>query len=295
MSESANLRQNLQNVPSIFEITAAETLDSLIYPALSKIFDYLNLRLDFKLFGPYRLQEELSPFLTWALQFLYLRNRGSSFGESFYGLQRTDSNTGEILSRGHQFTSASILTFMPYFERKLKTRSANHTEVSIWERHLLNMFHAYHASKAIHTFLYLIKYAGSHSPIFRALRLTLRYPIEPPKDDKTTYVFLKLLEVFAFFLQFIQWWYSNDQRRKIGGTLKNPIPYKGDPVNLKDNDTRKGNCPVCLMKIDTPTACSISGYVYCWRCIISHLKEHSTCPVTGYQITVDDLVRIYET
>lgn len=295
MSESANLRQNLQNVPSIFEISAAETLDSLIYPALSKIFDYLHLGVDFKLLGAYRLKGEVSPVLTWVLQYLYLRNRDSSFGESFYGLHRTGMTSGELMTRQQKFISATILTLMPYLERKLKTRSAHHEDVSFWERQLLNALHVYHASKAIHTFLYLIKYAGSHSPIFRALNLSLRYPTEPPKDDKTTYVFLKLLEVFAFFLQFIQWWYSNDQRRKIGGTLKNPEPFKNKSDMSSENIPEKGNCPVCLMKIQTPTACSISGYVYCWKCIISHLKGRSTCPVTGHQITLDDLVRIYET
>ncbi|XP_011199641.1 peroxisome assembly protein 12 [Bactrocera dorsalis] len=295
MSESANLRQNLQNIPSIFEISAAETLDSLIYPALSKIFDYLNLGVDFKLLGAYRLKGEVSPILTWVLQYLYLRNRDASFGESFYGLQRTGMTSGELMTRQQKLISASILTLMPVLERHLKTRSAHHEDISIWERHTLNVLRAYHASKAIHTFLYLIKYAGSHSPIFRALNLSLRYPNEPPKDDKITYVFLKLLEVFAFFLQFIQWWYSNDQRRKIGGTLKNPVPFKNKPDMSRENIHPKGDCPVCLMKIQTPTACSISGYVYCWKCIISHLKERSICPVTGYKITLDDLVRIYET
>jgi len=77
MAEAANVRQNLQNVPSIFEISASETLDNLIYPALSKIFDYFGLRLDFKLWGSLRIQEELSPLLTWLLQYLYLRKRSS--------------------------------------------------------------------------------------------------------------------------------------------------------------------------------------------------------------------------
>ncbi|XP_053957533.1 peroxisome assembly protein 12 [Anastrepha ludens] len=294
MSENANLRQNLQNVPSIFEISAAETLDSLIYPALSKIFDYLHLRLDFKLWNTYRLREELSPVVTWALQYLYLRNRGSSFGEIFYGLQRTNTETGELITGRQQVISASILTLLPYFERKLKNRNAQHEDISIVERQALNALHVYHATKAIHTFLYLIKYATSHSPIFRSLGLTLRYPSESPKDDTTTYIFLKVLEVFAFFLQFIQWWYSNDQRRKIGGALKNPVPFKSTSEKLRKSVLTKGICPICLMTIGTPTACSVSGYVYCWKCIISHLKERSSCPVTGYKITLDDLIRIYE-
>lgn len=299
MAESANIRQNLQNIPSIFEISAAETLDNLIYPALSKIFDYFGLRLDFKLWNSKRLREEISPLFTWLLQYLYLRNRGSSFGESFYGLQRTATTTGALLTRQQQLSSATILTFLPYLERKLKTRAAHHEDSTAWERYLLNIFHAYHASKAIHTFLYLTKYATSHSPIFRALGLTLRYPAEPPREDKSTYVFLKLLEVLAFFLQFIQWWYSNEQRRKIGGSLRNPDPMTEklttNEKNEKMEKTSKGDCPMCLLKLETPTACAVSGYVYCWKCIITYLKSHGKCPETGYPISLDDLVRIYET
>ncbi|XP_005181826.1 peroxisome assembly protein 12 [Musca domestica] len=294
MAEGANVRQNLQNIPSIFEISAAETLDNLIYPALSKIFDYLGLRLDFKLTDTKRFREEISPIVTWLLQYMYLRKRGSSFGESFYGLQRTHTTTGELLTRQQELISASVLTLLPYIERKLLTRAQNH-EAYAWEEYLLKLFNAYKASKAIHTFMYLIKYAGSHSPIFRALRLTLRYPATPPKEDKATYIVLKLLEVLAFFLQFIQWWYSNDQRRKVGGSLVNPEPMEEQPDMLKKSNTPKGDCPICLMKIDNATACSVSGYVYCWKCIITRLKNHPTCPVTGYAITMEDLVRIYET
>ncbi|XP_017481256.1 PREDICTED: peroxisome assembly protein 12 [Rhagoletis zephyria] len=291
MSENANLRQNLQNVPSIFEIRAAETLDTLIYPALSKIINYLYFRLDFKLFGAYRLSEEVSSVLTLALQYLYLRNRGSSFGESFYGLQRISLESDKLITHRQQVISAGIVTFLPYLERKLKARSAQH-DTFIWQRQLLKILNIYHASKAVHTFLYLIKYASSHSSIFRALSLTLRYPIEPP-NDRTTYIFLKILEVLAFFLQFIHWWYSNDHRHQMGGSLKNPNPLKSS-IDKREK-YRKGDCPVCLTKITTPTACSVSGYVYCWKCIISHLKSRMTCPVTGYQITPEDLITIYET
>ncbi|KAH8276423.1 hypothetical protein KR018_006912 [Drosophila ironensis] len=297
MAEAANVRQNLQNVPSIFEISAAETLDNLIYPALSKIFDYFGLRLDFKLWRGPRVREELSPLLTWLLQYLYLRNRASSFGESFYGLQRTSTSTGELLTQRQQFTSATLLTLLPYVERRLRSRSARHEESSPWEGRLLGAFHAYHAAKAAHTFLYLIKYARSHSPIFRALGLTLRYPSEPPREDQWTYLVLKMLEVLAFFLQFVQWWYSNDQRRKVGGALLNPEalperPLEGDEG--RQELPKRGECPVCLLAIQTPTACSVSGYVFCWQCIVKRLKEQGTCPVTGYPISLEDLVRIYE-
>lgn len=35
-------------------------------------------------------------------------------------------------------------------------------------------------------------------------------------------------------------------------------------------------------------------YVYCYKCIVKHLDSSGQCPVTKYQTTIDDLIRIYD-
>ncbi|XP_037897391.1 peroxisome assembly protein 12 [Glossina fuscipes] len=295
MSESANVRQNLQNLPSIFELTAAETLDNLIYPALSKIFDYLGLRLDVQIYGTTQNVwhiRELTPFITWSLQYLYLRKRGASFGESFYGLLRKDSSTGKMLDTKNQLLSATLLTSWSYAEKKLLNKEQNR-DISKWQKNLLNCLRIYKVVKIAHIVTYLMKYTNSHSPVFKMLGFFLTYPNEIVCENKTTYIFLKLLEVTAFFLQFIQWWYSSDQKRKVGGSLINPEPIKFEEMPEKMGVV-KGRCPICLMELSNPTACATSGYVYCWKCIINHLRAKASCPTSGYGITYNDLIRIYD-
>lgn len=291
MAEGANFAPNLQHTPSIFEVSASEVLDNLIYPAFSKIFDYLGLRFNVRLNG-FTFSDDLSPAVTFALQYFYLNKRGGSFGESFYGLQRTSASlNGTLMSNRNKFLSASLLTFLPYFEKKLRQRNTQH-EGTQWEEYLIKVFHAYNAAKAINTFLYLTKYSISQSPILRLLGLTLRYPKEPIPEDKASYMILKLFEVMAFFLQFIQWWYTNKQRQKISG-LQNPDAIRKS--KLDEHRHPNGICPICLMRISNPTACAVSGYVFCWKCIANHLKQRKKCPVSGYPIGIEDLVRIYDT
>lgn len=286
MADSANFALNLQNAPSIFEITASEFLDNLLTPAFSKIFDFFGLNFHFKVKGVF-FQENPSAIVTALLQFFYLKKRGGSFGESFYGLQRVNVPDGKNIRTSQQVSSAAMLVLLPLVESKLKERSTHHesTQVEEW---ILKGFQVYKLVKTVNLFLYLTKYTLTHSPIFKFLGLNIRYPMEAAKEDKSTMYILRSLEVLAFFLQFLQWWYANSEGKSIGGLTTPP------PKEFKSQTVKMGICPICIQKIDNPTACSISGYVFCWKCISSHLKERRTCPVTNIPITLDDLVRIYD-
>ena len=53
-------------------------------------------------------------------------------------------------------------------------------------------------------------------------------------------------------------------------------------------------CPLCHRKRVNPVA-SPSGYVFCYRCILRHIKEHGEiCPLTRTLCEKSDLVRIFE-
>lgn len=286
MADSANFALNLQNVPSIFEITAAEFLDNLLYPAFGKIFDFFGLNFHINIKGVF-IQENLSPIVTALLQFFYLRKRGGSFGESFYGLQRVNALDGKTINTRQQVSSAAVLVLLPLIENKLKERSTHHESTNI-EEWILKGFHVYKVVKTVNLFFYLTKHTLTHSPIFKFLGLNIRYPMETAKEDKSTMYILRSLEVLAFFLQFLQWWYVNKEGKSIGG-LKTPPPKE-----FQSQTVKMGTCPVCIQKIENPTACAISGYVFCWKCISNHIKERRTCPVTNIPITLEDLVRIYD-
>ena len=79
-----------------------------------------------------------------------------------------------------------------------------------------------------------------------------------------------------------------------------PVPPPPCPsANLpKDNgklDLRI-KCPICRTKRKNETLVPISGYVYCYKCIVSHLRSDNNkdaCPVTGLPVNEEELVRIF--
>jgi peroxin-12 len=101
---------------------------------------------------------------------------------------------------------------------------------------------------------------------------------------------LRCLEFGGFFLQFLQWYQDSSASQKIIAQLPTPDPPEHDHKANKYSNI----CPICLQTFAIPTTLSISGYVFCFKCIKNHLSKHSYCPVTLYPATIDDLVRIYD-
>ncbi len=53
-------------------------------------------------------------------------------------------------------------------------------------------------------------------------------------------------------------------------------------------------CPICLQKRLNATASS-SGYVFCYKCIVLHIREHGDrCPITGLHCKETQLIRLFE-
>lgn len=96
----------------------------------------------------------------------------------------------------------------------------------------------------------------------------------------------------AFFLQFIQWWQNEANHGDIANL---PIPDAPAETFHVNSSKYAGKCPLCLQRWRMPTVISISGYVYCYVCIVKNMNEVSeTCPVSGYPASIDDLLRIYD-
>ncbi|PAV61221.1 hypothetical protein WR25_23239 isoform D [Diploscapter pachys] len=56
-------------------------------------------------------------------------------------------------------------------------------------------------------------------------------------------------------------------------------------------DTYK--CPLCLKRRVNDTVLSVSGYVFCFNCIDTHVKRYNACPVTGLASNNQQLIRLY--
>ena len=81
------------------------------------------------------------------------------------------------------------------------------------------------------------------------------------------------------------------------------LPIPPAPIVEARSTRKEGNsewlkmCPICRTKRKNETLVPISGYVYCFKCIILHLRSadnvNGSCPMTGLPVTEDDLIRIF--
>lgn len=100
------------------------------------------------------------------------------------------------------------------------------------------------------------------------------------------------MSVGLFFIQFLDWWYSNDTGHASLTSLPVPDPPKRDNTS----ETRQFNiCPVCHRTRTNDTVLSVSGYVFCYPCIYDYVKEYKQCPVTKYPAKTDHLIKLYIT
>ncbi|KAK0054997.1 peroxisome assembly protein 12 [Biomphalaria pfeifferi] len=98
------------------------------------------------------------------------------------------------------------------------------------------------------------------------------------------------LSVGIFFLQFLEWWYESDSSAPSLTAL--PVPSPPKTTNL--HGVRPNVCPLCMQLRTNSTALSVSGYVFCFPCIMSHIGQKHCCPVTGYPANEDHLIKLYE-
>ena len=57
----------------------------------------------------------------------------------------------------------------------------------------------------------------------------------------------------------------------------------------------KHKCPVCLCAPRVnPTVCSDSGFVFCYKCVVRHVRRKGECPVTRIKTTERKLIRLFE-
>lgn len=102
----------------------------------------------------------------------------------------------------------------------------------------------------------------------------------------------------AFLLQFLEWWYQNNDLSPLHrSTTIPPSPTKrSDEQNNWPSlgSLPKGICPLCKETVVNETVLATSGLAFCYSCILKHLLEHNSCPVTGYPSSVDALIQVYQ-
>lgn len=97
------------------------------------------------------------------------------------------------------------------------------------------------------------------------------------------------LSLGVFFLQFLEWWYSSENRSTVKSLTSLPAP----PPPLHLQEERGGACALCRRPRANATALSTSGFVFCYRCIYTYVRANRRCPVSGFPTELQHLIKIY--
>ncbi|XP_053671178.1 peroxisome assembly protein 12-A [Anopheles nili] len=311
-ARGAHITPNIELKASLFEVLAADSLHVTFYPAIKRVVDFLSTAKPTVFGGFVRYYDEFYLLFDSFVQGYYLKRYSGSLAEVFYGLTRISlrSKTFSTKDRNWSFV---VLVLIPYAIRKLEKECArwkddyeNAKHVSTFRRWMFRfqpyLKACYESLKLINYVCYLANVTQNHSPSLGILRLGLTYLSEEEESwsfkdmlkgkvriaTVMSAAILRWLELSAFFLQFIEWWQTE---ANIGDLSKLPIP---DAPELDANALKYANvCPICLQKPIIPTAVSVSGYVYCYRCITTQLQSEGRCPVTKYPATINDLIGIF--
>ncbi|KAK5856840.1 hypothetical protein PBY51_008408 [Eleginops maclovinus] len=109
------------------------------------------------------------------------------------------------------------------------------------------------------------------------------------------------LSLGVFFLQFLDWFYSSDNHSAVKSLTSLPAPppplhLQRDPsANRSAESESPANtmCPLCRRLRCNSTVLSTSGFVFCYRCIFSYVKNQRRCPVSGLPSEPQHLIKIY--
>nr|SVE93781.1 EOG090X0AIN [Scapholeberis mucronata] len=278
--------------PSIFELVAQEGLNQAVKGTIKFLLRVCANHYPETFGSSFRWANEIQLVFDIFLQRYYLQNYGASFAENFYGLERVTLNDHNLSSKG-KIQSLVSLTIVPYILAKLDGFFSNANQQQGQARSVINfssLRFLYDLIVLGHWMLYTWGKSVTHSPILKLLGLKLKHG----GDNNTSTVSLtKMIELSAFFIQFLEWWFTN-QSSQAKSMLSLPIPPP--PHSSAQNQHSKikaGSCPICQLPLKNECVLRVSGYVYCYRCISSYLKENGKCPVTKLPATSNDLIRIF--
>ena len=182
---------------------------------------------------------------------------GASFAENFYGLERVTKNDQNINTKSKLHSLVS-LTMVPYILTKLDgffaERSRHNQQRSVINFSTIRFL--YDLVVLGNWMLYTWGKSVTHSPILHILGMKLKHS----GDNNTTAISLtKIIELSAFFIQFLEWWFTN-QSSQANSILSLPIPPP--PHSIAQNQhskTKAGFCPICQLQLKNECVLRVSG------------------------------------
>jgi peroxin-12 len=107
-----------------------------------------------------------------------------------------------------------------------------------------------------------------------------------------------LLLSLVFVYKFLEWWYATEDERNQNQSSSQPIiPPPRPPMKHKHGIELPKDCnlcPLCYKNRTNATQLSISGYVFCYKCINDYVNQFQKCPITFLPANSDNFRRIYD-
>ncbi|XP_045467125.1 peroxisome assembly protein 12 isoform X2 [Harmonia axyridis] len=265
---AANFTTTSQCKPSVLEILAQDSLSEIFYPAIRTLI--LASSYPEKYNWLFEHHEEILLAINGLLQYYYFKNFDASFSENFYGLKRVYNND-QPLGEFCKLVCASYAAFLPYLKRKMEGRYNLYMAQDI-EGTLENGFTDRMKKKFM--MVYPLLKSGCAGDFSRSFVKNMM---------------ISALEGLAFYTQFIQ---SLNNLKPNFNT--EALPKISAPIADNKSKNFKEKCPICKQYWKLPSVLLVSGYVFCFTCIMKHLREHQYCPVTKVPAKPLDIVRIFE-
>jgi peroxin-12 len=104
-----------------------------------------------------------------------------------------------------------------------------------------------------------------------------------------------VLAVFGF--KALEWWYSSAEDALAANRVLPPPPAPRAPLPAPGGvglPPSREQCPLCCKRRVNPAVLAVSGYVFCYPCVFSHVVQHSCCPVTRFPASLDSVRKLYD-
>lgn len=296
-------------IPSVFELTACESLKQCLREALRYLLDNLKSHEGFRRL-PLPPPDETVLIIDLIIEYNYLRAYKASYAENLYNLIRynniTNTQTQQVLP------SLICLAILPYVKRKLDNyfEELNYKETRTADE--LTRVRAYRLFSRASTFvnlLFMLRYSTGGSSYHVIENMLMRTSLkgqmmESEDEDMTTGQKVskkiadtcgKLLTLGSFMVQFLDYWNTHSNSTPLfSGSLEIPEPPKTDDLPYTD-DRSSSICLICEHVRQNECALSNTGYVFCYSCIYRYVKSKHRCPITGNPATIDNIVKLFTT
>jgi len=313
--------------PSPFEVTAESHLSRTLHPAFEHVLKVIAEWSPQSCSVYHRFSDEVYMLGNGVLQLYYLKVYQATFTQNFYGLQQTVKD-GRKFPINLSFLCAIVF---PYVRKKLENFFMKQRENladgikfkiqalnRMTEMFVLSYPYVHMLFESLNLAMFLafsLKKSKFHNLFSFLVGVHLTYITPEEAKSKqfeeeellsTTKGLKKIvlnsvrggakaltffLEVGTFFLQFLDFWYNNQDERSSGTLPNSSMDQLPPPPPILDVEGRL--CPICQKKRRGETVLSSSGLVFCYVCIVKEIRSGGKCPVTGLSAQENQLVRLF--